>query len=70
MGEHGQPDTEVEAEIDSLLAEFNGDSRAAIAALLHDIGVLARGYDVGVSRGYVRRGTRLKVLGRQDRGPK
>ena len=70
MVERHQPNPEVEAEIDALLAEFDGDPRAAIAALLHDIGVLARGYDVGVSRGYVRRETRLKVLGRQGREPK
>lgn len=38
------PDPEdalIEAEIDEVLAEFNGDVRAAIRALLHDFDMLA-----------------------------
>ena len=42
-----------EAEIDALLAEHNGDARAAIRALLHDLEVLARDAEA-VSWGYVR----------------
>jgi predicted HD phosphohydrolase len=44
----------IEAEIDALIAEFGGDSRAAIAALLHDLAVLAMDANENTSRGYVR----------------
>lgn len=40
--------------VDAVLQEFAGDWRAAIRALLHDIDVLARDYDAGISRGFVR----------------
>ena len=43
-----------EADIDSLLAEFHGDARQAIRALLHDLAVLAADYESSVSKGYVR----------------
>lgn len=42
------------AEIDELLAEHAGDARAVIAALLHDIAVLASDAESRTSRGYVR----------------
>lgn len=42
------------AEIDALLAEYAGDARALIAALLHDIAVLASDAESRISRGYVR----------------
>ena len=42
------------SEVDALLAEFNGDARAAIAALLHDLDVLAADRASNVSLGYVR----------------
>lgn len=42
------------AEIDLLLAEHGGDARAVIAALLHDLAVLASDAEVRTSRGYVR----------------
>ena len=41
-------------EIESLLNEFNGDSKEAIRALLHDIALLAEDRDNSVSFGYVR----------------
>ena len=41
-------------EIDTLIAEFGGDSRQAIRALLHDLTELARDSEAAVSRGYVR----------------
>lgn len=44
----------LQAEIDAVLAEHEGDARAAIAALLHDIAVLARDAESRTSRGYVR----------------
>lgn len=47
-----------EAEIDAVVAEFGGDLRAAIRALLHDLAVLALDRALTVSRGYVR-GRRL-----------
>ena len=43
-----------DAEIDAVLAEFGGDAREAIRALLHDVAALARGFEGQVSRGYVR----------------
>lgn len=46
-----------EADIDAVLEEFDGDHRAAIAALLHDVAALAADYSLSISRGYVRRGT-------------
>jgi hypothetical protein len=39
---------------DEVLAEFNGDARAAIAALLHDLDTLARDAARATSRGYTR----------------
>lgn len=41
-------------EVDAVLAEFGGDARAAIAALLHDLDLLARDAASTTSRGYVR----------------
>ena len=46
-------------DIDAVIREFEGDARAAIRALLHDLDTLARGYGTGVSRGYVRREVRV-----------
>ena len=45
--------TEVECEIDDLIAE-HGSERAAIRALLHDMTVLLTDADRSVSRGYLR----------------
>ena len=51
----------VSAEVDAILAEFGGDVRAAIAALLHDLATLASDAENTTSRGYVRgRVVRLK----------
>lgn len=41
-------------EIDAVLAEFGGDARQAIRALLHDLTRLAIDAEASVSRGYVR----------------
>jgi hypothetical protein len=41
-------------EIDSIIAEFGGDPKAAIRALLHDLTELALDSEAAVSRGYVR----------------
>lgn len=46
--------TRNEGEIDAILEEFGGDARAAIAALLHDLAVLAKDAESTTSRGYVR----------------
>ena len=43
-----------ETDIDDVLAEFGGDHRAAIGALLRDLAVLASDYESTVSRGFVR----------------
>ncbi|MCW2282568.1 hypothetical protein M2323_000329 [Rhodoblastus acidophilus] len=41
-------------DIDKVIAEFGGDPRAAIRALLHDLTQLALDCEATVSRGYVR----------------
>lgn len=41
-------------EIDALVAEFGGDPREAIRALLHDLTELAIDSEATISRGYVR----------------
>ncbi|AOO82200.1 hypothetical protein BHK69_18710 [Bosea vaviloviae] len=43
-----------EQEIDDVLAEFDGDARAAIRALLHDQAELIRDAQQAVSRGFIR----------------
>lgn len=57
--------TELECEIDDLIAE-HGSERAAIRALLHDLTVLMADADRSVSRGYLRglfsHGARLAVI--------
>lgn len=50
------PNEPTDAEVDAIIAEFGGDVRAAIRALLHDIAVLAEDFTASVSRGYIRRG--------------
>lgn len=54
--EAGEPRVQpgIEAEIDAVLAEFGGDARLAIGALLHDLAVLAADAASSTSRGYVR----------------
>ncbi|MCI4680891.1 hypothetical protein K9U39_01405 [Rhodoblastus acidophilus] len=41
-------------EIDAIVAEFGGDARQAIRALLHDLTQIALDAEAAVSRGYVR----------------
>lgn len=55
MTEGEADEFEGEAEVDALLAEFDGNARAALKVLLHDLEVLARDYSADISRGYVRR---------------
>lgn len=49
-----EPPADDAAAVDQVLAEFGGDHRAAIAALLHDLDALAADARSVVSRGYVR----------------
>lgn len=51
--EDTDPATELECEINDLIAE-HGSERAAIRALLHDLAELARDADRSVSRGFLR----------------
>ncbi|AOO80990.1 hypothetical protein [Bosea vaviloviae] len=51
--EDTNPATEIECEIDDLIAE-HGSERAAIRALLHDLAEFARDADRPVSRGFLR----------------
>ena len=46
--------SDAEAEIDRLLAEFQGDPRAAIRALLHDLDMIVADYEASISKGYLR----------------
>jgi hypothetical protein len=63
------PAAHADAEIDAVLAEFNGDARAAIRALLHDLSALARDADASTSWGYVRgRVIRLRVVAHAPQG--
>ncbi len=48
------PPADDDTAIDAALAEFNGDARATIRALLHDIDALAADARSLVSRGFVR----------------
>lgn len=43
-----------DADVDAALAEFGGDHRATIRALLHDLSVLAEDREENVSSGFVR----------------
>lgn len=54
MEQPNESDLEDDATIDAVIAEFGGDARAAIRALLHDIDVLAHDFSSSVSRGFVR----------------
>jgi hypothetical protein len=47
-------DAAIEEQVDLVLAEFGGDVRATIRALLHDIAILAADYEITVSKGFVR----------------
>lgn len=49
-----KPRADSDAAIDAVLAEFGGDPRAAIGALLYDLDALAADATSLVSRGYVR----------------
>ena len=51
-GREATPPTD--EEVDEAIAEFGGDTREAVRALLHDLEVLARDYERRVSRGFVR----------------
>jgi len=52
--EQDPPTDATEVEIDAVLAEFGGDPRAAIRALLHDLTLIIRDSQAAVSRGFVR----------------
>lgn len=41
-------------DVDAVIAEFGGDPRQAIRALLHDLAELAADSNAAISRGYVR----------------
>lgn len=56
MDQHKPPAEPTDAEIDEVLAEFGGDAREAIAALLRDLATLAGDYEGSISKGYVRCG--------------
>ena len=56
MDESSEP---TDAEVEAVIADFDGDLRAAIRALLHDLAVLASEFSRSVSRCYVRGRTAL-----------
>ena len=59
-----------EADIDAVLQGFDGNHRAAMAALLHDLAALDAEYSLSISRGYVQRGTSafIDIAVRRRRG--
>ena len=54
-----RPAVDLEAEIDELLEEFEGDARKALGALLCDLDTIVADYEATISSGYVRRGPTL-----------
>ena len=46
--------SDLDAEVDRLLAEFDQDPRAAMKALLHDLDLIVEDYEASISKGYVR----------------
>lgn len=60
-----KPPFPTEADVDDVIAEFDGDARAAVKALLADLDVLAGDYTADVSYGYVRGGVPKIVLRRR-----
>ncbi len=59
-------------EIDAIVAEFGGDPRLAIRALLHDLTQIALDSEASVSRGYVRGNLtpfRLRELAKEETSP-
>lgn len=53
LEEHGS-DYPTDHDVDALIEEFEGNTREAIRALLHDLAVLARDASATTSRGFVR----------------
>lgn len=50
-----KPVHDIETEVDELLADFDGDARAAIRAILTDFRTIVADYEATISSGYVRR---------------
>ncbi|GGH18861.1 hypothetical protein GCM10007036_21320 [Alsobacter metallidurans] len=57
------PTYPTEADVDAIMAEFGGDTRAAIKALLEDLATLADDREASVSAGFVR-GRQIRIVGR------
>ncbi|GGH16188.1 hypothetical protein GCM10007036_16690 [Alsobacter metallidurans] len=57
------PTYPTDADVDALLAEFDGDARAAIKSLLEDLATLADDREASVSAGFVR-GRQIRIVGR------
>lgn len=55
------PPYPADEDVEAILAEFDGDAREAIRALLHDLDLLARDYRRDVSKGYVRATPRIST---------
>ena len=54
-----------ETDVDEVIAEFGGDPRAAVRALLSDLAVLAGDFEASVSHGFVRGAVPKIVLRRK-----
>lgn len=59
------PSFPTDADVDAVMAEFDGDARATVRALLHDVAILAEDYEATVSRGFVRGAIPRVVLNRK-----
>ena len=67
MPERSESDGPLESEVDAVIAEFGGDMRQAIRALLADLAALAADYEADVSKGYVQGEIRRVISGLADR---
>ena len=54
LGRSAAAKSDLDAEVDRLLAEFDQDPRAAIKALLHDLDMIVADYEASISKGYLR----------------
>ena len=54
QGRSAAAKSDLDAEVDRVFADFQGDPRAAIKALLHDLDLIVEDYEASISKCYVR----------------
>ena len=55
MAEREDKDRVSERDVETLVATFNGDPRAALKAVMHDLSLLIDHHNAAASRGFARR---------------